>query len=397
MKMKKIVLVLSMSLACLGFAFASGKMDNSDEAQASRKIIFEIIKADMVFDKSFDLPFKPTIGYGSGAFHFDGDDKDIIYCITDRGINIDAKDTNKILHDDFCETGKVFPYPEFTPTVYKLKISKTGLEVLETIPLKTGTGKKISGISNPGTELSYGLDKKELTYDVNGIDSEALAISKDGMIYIADEYGPSIFVTDMQGTIKERWIPKGVAQTLKGTEYTLVENFPAKLRQRQLNRGLESVALSKDEKFVYTILQSPFADEIDSKQVPFYVIDRAAGKVLQTLTYPLDDADTFKHDSEKKVPKQNDVKISEMATLPNGDLLVLERVTKTTKFYRINVKNAKSGMLKKDLIFSTDDYENFPKKIEGIAVINDNEWILITDNDFGIEGDVTTIVRVTLH
>lgn len=355
---------------------------------------FKVIEADMEFDKEFDLPFNPTIGYGSGAFHKDSDEKDVIYTISDRGINIDCKDTKDILKDEFCEKGKVFPYPKFTPSVYKLKITDSGFELLETISLKTSDNKKISGVSNPQTELSYGLDKKELTYDVNGIDSEALAISNDGKIYIAEEYGASIFVTDMDGVIIERWVPKGVSETLQGAAYKIVENFPAKLRQRQLNRGFESVSLSKDDKFVYTILQSPFEGEIDTKVVPFYIIDRQTSEVLETLNYQLDDVETFTLDTKNKKRKQNDVKVSEMATLPNGDLVVLERVSKTTKFYKINPKNAKNGVLEKELIFNTDDYEGFPKKIESIAVINENEWILINDNDFGIEGDKTNIIKV---
>lgn len=355
---------------------------------------FNVTKADMSFEREFKLPFNPSIGYGSGAFHKDSDDRSVIYTITDRGINIDCKDAQKILKDEFCQKGKVFPYPEFAPTIYKLKITDNGFEILETIPLKTKDGKEITGVSNPQTELSYGMDKKELVYDVNGIDSEALAISDDGSIYIADEYGPSIFVTDMNGTIKERWVPKGVKASLEGAGYEIIENFPEELRQRQLNRGLESVAISKDDKFIYTILQSPYEDKVDTKIVPFYVVDRALKEVVETLSYPLDDANSFLKDSKKKKREQNDVKVSEMSTLPNGDLVVLERISKTTKFYKINPKNAKDGVLNKELIFSTDDHEGFPSKVEGMAIIDENNWILINDNDFGIEGDETNIIKV---
>lgn len=372
---------LFLSLALASFAFG---------------LEFKVIKADMEFDRSFDLPFEPTIGYGSGAFHRDSDDENIIYTITDRGINIDCKETKEILKDEFCQNGKVFPYPEFVPSVYKLKILDDGFEVLQTIPLQTKDGRQISGISNPQTELSYGMDKKELVYDVNGIDSEALAIASDGTIYIADEYGPSIFITDINGVIKERWLPEGVGETLKNAGYEVVENLPKNLRQRQLNRGLESIAISKDDKLIYTILQSPFDGEIDTKIVPFYVIDTSSKKVIQTLNYPLDEVSSFKKDTKNKKRKQNDVKVSEMATLPNGDLIVLERVSKTTKFYKINPDNSQNGLLKKELIFNTDDYENFPKKIESIAVINENEWILINDNDFGIKSDKTEIIKLKL-
>ncbi|MBF6675042.1 hypothetical protein [Campylobacter sputorum] len=67
-----------------------------------------------------------------------------------------------------------------------------------------------------------------------------------------------VFVTDLNCIIKERWVPKGVAKNLDEADYKVVENFPQKLRQRQLNRGFKAISLSKDDKFAYTILQSPF-------------------------------------------------------------------------------------------------------------------------------------------
>lgn len=359
-------------------------------------IKFEVIDADMKFNKDFNLPFVPNIGYGSGAFHMKNDEKDIIYTITDRGINIDCKDTKKILGDEYCKEGKVFPYPEFSPTIFKLKITDNGYEILQEIKLKTSENNLISGVSNPNTEPSFSLDKKEI-YDVNGMDSEALAIASDGIIYIADEYGPSIFIADKNGVITERLVPKGVAKTLNGATYKITECFPSKLRERQLNRGLEAIAISNDEKKLYTILQSPYKDEIDKKIVPFFVIDRAKKEVLKTFLYPLDDVKSFTKDNKKKIRKQNDVKISEMSALPDGNLVVLERISKTTKFYKINPKNVQNGVLQKELIFSTDNYDGFPSKIEAIAIIDKNNWILINDNDFGIENDKTQIIKVNLE
>lgn len=121
---------------------------------------FSLFESNMEFNNKFDFPFHPSIGYGSGAFHKDNDDKNVIYTITDRGINIDCKETKNILKDEFCKKGKVFPYPKFTPSIYKLKIKDGGIEILETITLKTSSGKNISGVSNPQTEKSYSMDKK---------------------------------------------------------------------------------------------------------------------------------------------------------------------------------------------------------------------------------------------
>jgi hypothetical protein len=37
-----------------------------------------------------------------------------------------------------------------------------------------------------------------------------------------------------------------------------------------------------------------------------------------------------------------------------------------------------------------------PKKIEGIAYINSKEWILINDNDFGIDNLETYIIKLKI-
>lgn len=44
-----------------------------------------------------------------------------------------------------------------------------------------------------------------------------------------------------------------------------------------------------------------------------------------------------------------------------------------------------------------DDLNKFPTKIEGLAIISPQEWILVNDNDFGIEGDKTHIIRLSLQ
>jgi hypothetical protein len=103
-------------------------------------------------------------------------------------------------------------------------------------------------------------------------------------------------------------------------------------------------------------------------------------------------------------------------------LLVLERISKTSKFYVVDLASgaavdksfddaalspsleqtsatdlAAKGVkpLAKMLVLDTDDHEGMPKKIEAIAVMSPTEMILLSDSDFGIEGDSTGIRRVT--
>ncbi len=195
--------------------------------------------------------------------------------------------------------------------------------------------------------------------------------------------------------------------------------------KRHLNRGIESIAVSPDEKFLYFAMQSPL-DNPDSGAYKKATINRlfkfdlAKEAVIGEYAYPLDDPTTFAKDNAKKARKQTDVKVSEMAAVGPDQLLVLERISKTTKFYRVNLTGATpvparfddpatspsleqvkdlavAGVvpLKKTLVLDSDDLPGLPEKVEGMAIIDAHTMVLTNDNDFGIAGDNSHIARVT--
>ena len=111
-----------------------------------------------------------------------------------------------------------------------------------------------------------------------------------------------------------------------------------------------------------------------------------------------------------------------MVSLGNDKLLVLERISKTSKFYVIDLAGATlidasfddlattpsleqmsiselaaKGLtpVSKTLVLDSDDLEGMPKKIEAVAVMSPTEMIVLSDSDFGIEGDKTGIRRIT--
>ena len=111
-----------------------------------------------------------------------------------------------------------------------------------------------------------------------------------------------------------------------------------------------------------------------------------------------------------------------MVAIGNDKLLVLERISKTTKFYMIDLSTGTpieasydetatlptleqmsaadletKGIkpVVKTLLLDSDDVENLPKKIEAVAVMSPTEMIVLSDSDFGIEGDETQIRRIT--
>lgn len=334
------------------------------------------------------------VGVGSGGYHLASDPDDVFYTITDRGANIDCKDDLEILGEDFCKKGKIFPIPDFAPTIYKFQLTAEGAKILEKIPLKIGTN-PASGISNPQTEISFGIDKNELRYDPDGIDAEAIVVTSKREFYIADEYAPSIAYVSASGEILERFVPKGVGETLKDAKVKTTEILPAKLRDRELNRGFEALALSPDESTLYTALQSPYEGQKDSKIVPFIAINLKDKTIAGEYFYELDGWEKFALDTKKKPRKQNDVKLSEMASLPNGDVIVLERISKSTRLYKISPQNAKSGeVLQKQLVLDSDTLQGLVAKIESLIIATPKLWYLINDNDFGIEGDKTKFIKV---
>ena len=381
-----------------------------------------------------------SVGFGSGAFHRPGDPATSIFTITDRGPNIDctadAPDLIGLDKDALCMgngAAKIFPRPDFVPTIYELSMGEDGAaKIVSEMPLKGSDGKKLNGLSNPlvttTTEGAYTSDGKEIAKSPDGFDSEALVRLKDGSFFIADEYGASIAHVAADGTVLKRLVPAGLEGDYAGAAYPVEGKLPAIVMKRFLNRGIESIAVSPDEAFLYFAVQSPLANPDNDAYkngtvIRLFKFDRVAEKVVGEYAYPLDDPKSFAKDNEKKPAKQSDVKISELAAVGPDQLIVLERIAKTTKLYRVDLAAAKplpasfddaatspsletlpadgraaAGVepLKKHLVLDSDTLKDMPAKIEGMAVIDGQTLILTSDNDFGIAGDKSRIVRVTL-
>lgn len=87
-----------------------------------------------------------------------------------------------------------------------------------------------------------------------------------------------------------------------------------------------------------------------------------------------------------------DLKISEAVSLGGDQLLVLERISRTSKLYRVTLD---APVLTKTLVLSTDDWPRIDADLEGMALLTDHDLLLSTDNDFGVEGRETAFYRVT--
>ena len=379
-----------------------------------------------------------TIGVGSGAFHLASEPPGRIWLITDRGPNIACSEARDLIGLDeaaMCggdASGQIFPLPGFSPTIYGVDVGSDNIvRVSVTLPLKGKSGKPVSGLpsarADGSAEAAFDANGRQLPFSTSGLDTEALVKLADGSFWVADEYGPSLALVRSDGTIVKRLVPKGLAADLPEADYEVVEALPEILLRRQRNRGIEGLAISPDERFIYVMMQSPLANP-DSKayeqsvNVRILKLSRETGALVGEYLYPLDAPESFRRDNMKKAREQKDVRLSEMTAVAEDRLLVLERIEKSSRIYAIDLKSAQPidqrfddpatspsleqmseealaaasvPRLAKTIIVEGDDLVGMPVKTEGMALISDRELILINDNDFSVTGVETRMVRLT--
>lgn len=290
---------------------------------------------------------------GFSGLNFIGRDSNgdyLLLTITDRGPN--AENIKKV---------RPFLIPEFTPRLIKFSLSKdfSKVSIAEIIPLKSKSGKRISGLPwNSKMEVPVDIFGKQLSFDIDGLDTEGVCISDEKNIWIVDEYGPAICKYDQLGNLLNCLKPG--------------RGLPKKYSKRQLNKGFEGVACLEEK--VIAFLQAPIPGE-ESKGARVAVIDEKSGKFINQFYYPL--------------PKEN--KIGDASVLNDGSIAVLERDSKVgaksfKKIFSISFpKNGKT--LKKKLILdlATNGF-NYSEKAEGFVQLPNGEFVVINDNDFGFEG-----------
>lgn len=374
------------------------------------------------------IPLRFTTGLGSAAYHAAGDDDRTFYTLSDRGVNIKCSDDLDITGVDICADGKIFPVPNYTPSIYQLSRIKQQWVIADVVQLKNSAGLPISGLPNPltltDTEEAFDINGNPIALDPEGLDTEALLQLSDGSFWVSDEYAPSIVHVAADGRVLKRLVPAGIESDLSGAGYPVEGALPGILAKRKLNRGIESIAVSPDENFLYFALQSPLANPDKdayeaSRNVRLFKMDLNTMTILGEYVYVLDLPETFAADDTSK---QNKVKVSEMAAVDTDNLVILERISNTTKLYQVTLDEASNILdsewdsevtspsleqtadlaaagiepINKTLALDSavDIPGVLPAKVEGIAIMSDTEIQLINDNDFGIEGDATTLVHL---
>ena len=273
--------------------------------------------------------------------------------------------------------------------IAELQIDGDRIELLRYLPLATPEG-SLSGRALPGSaeatmEPTFDLQGHPLASDLAGVDPEGLVALADGGFWISEEYGPSLLRVDAEGLVLARWTPEGLV--LPGAEPLL----PATALRRRLNRGFEGLAISPDERWLYAIFQSALAGD-DPMQTSIWKLDARDGALAGAFAYPFDVPQSFRSDAAHDEAELDDLKACELVCIGPDRLLVLERITRDARIYRVDL--SAGAPVAKTLIFTTANHPQIAADLEGMALLSDRELLLATDNDFGIEGAETRFYRL---
>lgn len=380
--------------------------------------------------KAFNL----HVGIGSGAFRRAGDPPGRIWLLTDRGPNLDCSESRRLMGveaDQACSgdrTGRLLPLPGFVPAIYGVDLGPDNVARINLyFPLKGRSGKPLSGRppqfvgrteSAPRPEIGYGPDGRALPPDPSGVDPEALVRLSDGSFWIAEEFGPSLLHVSADGTVLRRVVPAGSESDFRDADFEIVPALPALLRRRLPGRGFEGLAITPDEKTLIVAMQGPLAHPDPatgraSRLVRLLALDAETLVVRGQYLYALEPGG-----GEIEAPH-----LAELVALDATNVLVAERVDRTTRLYRFDLARAKplapehlaaetrptlesmSEMdlnlrdiwpVEKTLVLDSEKVPGFPPRVEGLAVLGPREIFGINDNEFGIEGGRTQAFRLLL-
>ena len=296
-----------------------------------------------------------------------------------------------------------------------------------TILFKDADGKPFNG-QNP--ELLNG-DKSVLGLS---FDPEGIVVGRGGYLFVADEYGPSLYEFSPRGRFLRAF---KIPDNLKPKESDGTPNYlddRAKITSgRQDNRGFEGLAINPAGTKLYGVLQDPLVHEGSnndgrrSRNVRLVEFDIATGQSTAQYIYQLESSTTLNNitpdtaDVFSATSQGRNIGVSAIVAINSTDFLVLERdnrglgieVTPTPvhkRIYRISLRDATD--VQDILLANSDDLpsgvipvskepfidvlaqltkvrQTVPEKLEGLAIgprLADGSYAILlgTDNDYSV-------------
>ena len=340
-----------------------------------------------------------SLGLGSGLSRRASDPPGIIHAVTDRGPNffisqaVEEFGLTHLEHLRAHRDAKVLPAPDFGPSIATLRVTDDAVELIGVFPVTDAAGVRLSGRPPDlrGREPLFDVDGHALAPSAFGGDTEAIAAMPDGSFVLADEYGPALLFADGHGKVSARWTPSGAGAAYAHAGVAVRAVLPERALRLRPNRGIEALCASADGRWLYAGFQSALTGEAgDFTEI--WKLDAATGALTATWRYPFDAPSSFLRDAARRAVGVGDLKVCEFAWAGEDRLLVLERIAHTTKIYlaRLGVTAAKT------LLFTSDDHPEIGPDMEGMALLAPDTILLVSDNDFGVEGATTEFWRITL-
>jgi len=332
-----------------------------------------------------DLPYggrlQLRLSVGSGLARRPNDPPGRVWGLGDRGPNLKVR--TALAHPSLSHLAplkahagaKILPLPDFQPMLAELQVEDDQVTLMRPLPLRSRAG-PLSGRPPPqpsghDMEPVFDLLGAPVADDPDGCDPEGLAALSGGGFWVSEEYGPGILRIGADGVVQSRWTPPGA-------------------ERRRLNRGIEGLCVSDDERWLYVGFQSGFQGEALGATA-IWKLDAATGAPAATYDYPFDSPQSFRRDAATGADA-SDLKVCELVWLGSDRLLVLERISLDARLYVVGV--SRPGLLAKTLVFSTDDHPEIAPDVEGVARLDGRTLLLATDNDFGTEGAETAFYRI---
>ena len=342
---------------------------------------------------------------GSDMWHGPNDPPNEFWLVSDRGPNGQGTVGS--------QRRRTFPMPEFSPVILRVQLEGDSINVRQSIPILTQSGKPVTGLPNTDgrDEVPYDYSAQiRLHYNPNGLDIEGLVRTSAGDFWLCEEYSPSIVHVDRTGKVLKRYIPEGL--TLDGVDYPIAPVLPAIYAQRKINRGFEGMTISADERTLYLALQSPLYNPDKktgdaSRHTRVLVFDIASGKPIAEYVYRFDAIKDFAAD-----PKlgPDEMKLSAVALVNATTLLIVERTDTVAKLYSVDISQATNILgsqwddaattpslealddlaassivvLPKILAADLSKLSGVPDKVEGLVVLDQTTVAIVSDNDFDI-------------
>ena len=299
--------------------------------------------------------------------------------------------------------------------------------IKKTILFKAEDGVLFNGL-NP---LLLNADKSLLGAS---FDPEGLAIGNGGHLFVADEYGPSIYEFTSSGQfIRALSVPQNLKPVQAGGTANYVDGRPTIVNGRQDNRGFEGLTFNRSGDKLYAVLQDPLVNEGSSNEgrrsrnVRVVEFDAASGQSTAQFVYQLESRsvlnaiDPSTTDDFSATQQGRSIGLSAITALSDTEFLVLERdnrglgvdvtaVPLHKRVYRISIVGASnvqgvslagSNSLPMGVVpvQKADEVDllaalkaqghEVPEKIEGLAIgpqLADGRTLVLlgTDNDFSV-------------